>query len=255
MESLHNMWKTDKKIYTPFDKEEDKIYEKCWVKKIDVKDRHKKSRVIHKIAKELGLASDKFFSAAIINKVQNKPKAGFYNKIGVDSSSNDSKINNKLLVPQCDMTKLLHHKSTIISFSSQQFKTTNIKLDGLFNDGGRINIRTATTAEEKEEAVTVKDNHIKLNLTLYAQSDDLMNEVTISQVENDNTKSIHIHSQHRLASCLMYQLDIVFPSKLVAYKNFHIKANHASSLSGDLMSIAFKKFTAGLGRGSIHLQV
>jgi hypothetical protein len=154
------------------------------------------------------------------------------------------------------MTKLHHHKSTIISFSSQQFRTTNIKLDGLFSDGGRINIRIATADEKATAGGNIK-NSIKLNLTLYAQSDDLMTEVAISQVDNEDsqTKSIHISSNHRLASCLVYTSDVFFPSKLVAYKNFNIKANHTTIISGDLKSVAYKKFSAGLGRGAIDLQV
>lgn len=112
------------------------------------------------------------------------------------------------------MTKLHHHKSTIISFSSQQFRTTNIKLDGLVSDGGRINIRIATADEEATAGGNIKNN-IKLNLTLYAQSDDLMTEVAISQVDNEDsqTKSIHINSHHRFVSCLVYNLDVFFPQQ------------------------------------------
>lgn len=252
VESLDSAWNIDKKIYYPFERESDENNEKFWVKEVDVKDSFKRSQVIHTIAKDMGLPEEKFPRAHSHHAITDKLKNQIHKSLVF--SSNHLHINNspKPFISQCDIKKLNHHKSTVITFSSKQFQSTNIKLDGLFSPGGRVNFRTATPSEEQH----LKQN-IKFNLTLFAHTTDLFKQVSISQVENEvlSTKNIHIKSHHLLESCLVYNLDIIFPASLKNYNQLDIKVNHADQIDGDLESIMFKKFSVGLGRGEIHFRV
>ncbi|KAI7875540.1 uncharacterized protein EV154DRAFT_526596 [Mucor mucedo] len=239
------------RVKRPFDMEADGN-DKYWIRQIDVKDRFKRDKVIHDIATDLGIGEK--FPLVQANTVTEKIKDDIKKKIAFPPEYLKMKHPPRPHVPQCDVTKLLDHKTTILSYSLSQFRSTSIKLDGLFNDGGRINIRTTTSAEDVEQGNY--NNNIKLNLTLFAQSDDLFKHVSVAQIENhDSTsKTVHINSHHHLGSCLVYNLDIIFPSTLASYKDFNLIANHATKISGDLNSIVFKKFRVGVGRGAIDLK-
>lgn len=252
MESLDLLWSQDKNIYHPFDIESGGN-DKYWVKQIDVKDKFKRDKVIHDIATDLGIGEK--FPLVQANTMTEKIKDDIKKKIAFPPEYLKIKHPPRPYVSQCDVTKLLHHKSTVLSYSLPQFRSTNLKLDGIFNDGGRINIRTANLAEDVEEGNY--NNNIKFNLTLLAQSNDIFKHVSIVQTENhDSTsKTIHINSDNKLGSCLVYNLDIVFPSKHASYKEFNLIVNHAAKISGDLNSINFEKFRVGVGRGAIDLKV
>lgn len=250
MHSLNQTWKNDEKIFSPLHKEVEENNDKYWTKEIDVKDQYKRNQVVQGIAKEFGLEIDRLSGMSTTDKI----KTNIRNRIASPPDYLKLKRPKRPQVPQCDMTKLQHHKSTSVSFSFLQFKIAHIKLDGLFSDGGKINIRMATTEEENEQMAT---NNIRLNLTLYAQTDDLFDTVSLFKIEDKETltENIHINSRHSTAACLVYHLDIIFPSNLASYQSFHLEANHANRVSGDLKSIVFKSFSVGLGRGAIDLKV
>ncbi|KAI8090648.1 hypothetical protein BDF21DRAFT_491035 [Thamnidium elegans] len=247
MQSLSQTWQNDKKIYSTFNKGFEESNDKYWTKEIDIKNQYKRNQVIQGIAKEFGLETDRLSDILTIDKI----KTNIRNKIAFPPEYLKLKRPKRSQVPQCDMTKLQHHKSISVSFSFLKFKTTRIKLDGLFSDGGKINVRMATT--ENEQMVK---NNIRLNLTLYAQTDDLFNTVSLSRIEDKETsaENIHINSRHTTAACLVYHLDIIFPTNLASYQSFQLEANHANRVSGDLESIVFKSFSVGLGRGAIDLK-
>lgn len=262
MESLDAMWKKDLRIFYPFDREIEQSQEEYWAKEVDVKDPHKRSQVIQNIAEDLGLPASKFpvhspkatGVSDIIHGGLPKPTASI--KMGIANPPDYLKIKQppRAHAPECDPSKLHHEKTKILAFPSSQFKTTYIKLDGLFSEGGRINIRTASAIED---IGNVKEN-IKINFTLHAQNQDVLTHVSMSEIDNDakGTKSIHINNHHPsvLKSCLVYQLDIVFPSKMNAYDGLHLIVNHASSIEGDLKNTVFKDVSVGLGRGAIKLK-
>lgn len=263
MESLNLMWKTDLRIFYPFDREIEQSNEQYWAKEIDVKDPHKRSQVIQNIAEDLGLSASKFpvhspkatGIADIIKGGLPKPTASI--KIGIANPPDYLKIKQppRAHIPECDIAKLHHEKTKILAFSSHQFKTTNIKIDGLFSDGGKVNIRTATASED---IGNLKEN-IKINFTLYGQTEDVFSHISISDIDNDDklSKNIHFNTHHPsvLKSCLVFNLDIVFPFKMKAYDNLNVVVNHANRIEGDLKSIVFKEFSVGLGRGAIKFKV
>lgn len=251
MHSLSQTWKNDKNIYYPFDKEVEKNNDRYWTKEVDTKDQYNRNQVIQGIAKEFSLETDNMLSSiSTVDEI----KTNIRNRIAYPPEYLKIKRPKRPQVPQCDMTKLQHHKSTLISFSFLQFKTTHIKLGGSFSEGGKINIRMATTADENEQTVS---NDIRVNLTLYAQTDGLFDTVSLSRIEDKetSTESIHINSCRSIASCLVYNLEIIFPANISSYQNFQLEAKQANRVSGDLKSIVFKSFSIGLGRGAIDLKV
>lgn len=253
MEYLAHTFNIDDRINQPFDKKViEEINEKYWETEIDVKDRFKRSQIIQAIAQEVGLSPEKFPLAQQHHVITDKIKSRLKNSIAFPPDYLKMKKPPRPHVPQCDASKLLHHKTTLINFSSQQFEATIVKVDGLFSDGGRINVRMATP----EEDVQLKQN-IRLNLTLYSQTTDLFEHVKISQIdcEATSTKRIYVDSHQNSSHCLVYHLDIVLPSKLTKYKDLDIKAKHASSVSGDLKTLSFERLVVGLGRGAIHFKV
>ncbi|KAL7328663.1 hypothetical protein PS15p_206895 [Mucor circinelloides] len=262
MESLHTMWKKDLRIFYPFDKEIEQSHESYWAKEIDVKDPHKRSQVIQNIAEDMGLPASKFpvhspkatGASDIIHGGLPKPTASVKMSIANPPAYLKIKQPPRAHAPECDPAKLPHEKTKILAFSSNQFTTTNIKLDGLFSEGGRITIRTASATED---IGNVKEN-IKINFTLHAQNEDVLTHISVSEIDNDAkaTKSIHINNHHPsvLKSCLVYQLDVIFPSKMNAYDKFNLIVNHANRIEGDLSNVVFKDFSVGLGRGAIRFK-
>ncbi|KAI9485363.1 MAG: hypothetical protein EXX96DRAFT_544855 [Benjaminiella poitrasii] len=275
MESLYMLWNDEEKIHLSLDKEVEETKEHYWAKEINTKDVYKKSKARHDFAKELGLPSSAFpIHTPVVKKENNISEGGLprvnrtaekvdtgslSNRVGIAFPPDDLKNMKRPPrphIPKCDINKLNHQKTKVMTIFPHQMETTNIKLDGLFSDGGKVTLRTATAAEEVANE-DLKTN-IQLNFTLYAQSDDLLTHVLISEIDNNNsrTKNVHINNHHpsALNACLVYNLDIIFPSKLNSYKNLNIKVNHAGRIQGDLKSIVFKKISVGLGRGAIKFK-
>jgi hypothetical protein len=260
MELLDMMWQVDTKIKEPFDKVIEQSDEYYWEKTVDVKDPLQRSQVIQQIAQEFGLPTSKFpvhsrkvipdkikgglpkTTAAIQRHIANPPD---YLKIRQPPRAH--------FMECADIKKLHRDKTKLISVDPSEFTKLSIQLDGLFSEGGKVNMRIATPAEDAHN----QKNLIKVNVVLYAHTDDLFTHVSISELEDAGTKSIHIRNHHpsALKSCLVYQMEIVFPSKLQRYKELNINVNHAHHIEGDLKHITFSKFSVGLGRGAIKFQV
>jgi hypothetical protein len=260
MESLDMKWKIDTKIKEPFDKILEQSGECYWERAVNIKDPLQRNQVIQQIAQNFGLPTNKLpirspqvtpdnikgglptTTAAIQQHIANPPD---YLKIKQPPRAH--------LMECADIKKLHHNKAKLINVDPYQSGTLNVQLDGLFSEGGKVNMRTATPAED---ALNPK-NAIKINVTLYAHTDDLFTHVSISELEDLGAKSIHIRNHHpsALKSCLVYQMEIVFPSKLQKYKGLNINVNHAHHVEGDLKHITFSNFSVGLGRGAIKLQV
>ncbi|CEP18309.1 hypothetical protein [Parasitella parasitica] len=257
MESLNAMWKSDLRIFYSFDKEIEQSNE-YWAREVDVKDSHKRSKVIQAIAEDLGLPAYKFpVHSPKVDAIQGglpKPTAPI--KVGIANPPDYLTIKKppRAQVPQCDPLKLHYRKTKTLAFSHHQFKTTNIKIDGIFSDGGKINIRTAAVDED----IHNPQQDIKINLTLHAQTEDTMTHISLTEIDNDDkaTKDIHISNHHTSAknSCLVYDLEIIFPSKMAIYDKLNLQVNHASRIEGDLKKIMFKDISIGLGRGAINLK-
>lgn len=243
MEHLYHMF--DKKIKQPMEKE----HGKYWEAEVDVKDRYKRSQVIQAIAQEIGLSPEKFPLAHQHHVITDKIKSRLKNNIAFPPDYLKMKKPPRPHVPRCDTTKLHHHKTTLMHFSSQQYKKTIVKVDGSFSDGGKINVRVATPEEDSQ----LKHN-IRVNLTLYAKTSDLFERFNLSQIDCEATSTKRVYMTSHSSDCLVYNLDIVLPTKLGKYKDLDIKANHASSVSGDLKGVEFESLTVGLGRGAIHLK-
>ncbi|KAI8639067.1 hypothetical protein BD408DRAFT_422078 [Parasitella parasitica] len=255
IESLNAMWMKDLRIFYPFDKEMEQSSE-YWAREIDVKDSHKQIQVIQAIAEDLGLPASKLpfhsHKANVTKGALPKPLA----KIGIANPPDYLKIKKppRAHVPQCDPSKLHYEKKKTLAFSHHQFKTTNIKIDGIFTDGGRIDVRTSTADEDLHNL----EGKIKVDLTLRAQTEDTMTHISLTEVDDDEkaAKNIHINNHHTSAKkpCLVYHLDIIFPNKMNAYENLNLLVNHAARIEGDLKKIVFKDISVGLGRGAIHFK-
>lgn len=260
MESLDMMWKVDTIIKEPFDNVIEQSDEYYWEKTINIKDPQQRNRIVRKIAQDYRLPTSKFpvhsaqgireklkgglpeTTTAIQQHIANPPD---YLKIKQPPRAH--------LMECADIKKLHYDKAKLINVNPQQFGSLNILLDGLFSEGGKVSVRTATPAEDAQNP----KNMIKVNVVLYAHTDDLFTHISISELEDAGTKSIHVRNHHpsALKSCLVYQMEVVFPSKLQRYKELDIKVNNAHRIEGNLKSITFSKFSVGLGRGSIKFKV
>ncbi|KAI7897825.1 uncharacterized protein BX663DRAFT_527003 [Cokeromyces recurvatus] len=262
MEALSMLWKDEEGIDPSLS---DPSYNTYSTKEIHIDNFYEKSKIRHDIAKELGLESNLFptYTPKVTDegelprvngliRANEESLSKMRDQIAFLPNNNNNNmktqkgpLKSKDSMTQCDIHKLSHQRSKIITLFPLQYETTNIKLDGLFSDGGRIRLRTSTTA----------DHSILLNFTLYAQTEDLLTHVLFSEIDTSPTKSIHISNHHSLSSsCLVYYLDIIFPSNLDYYKNMNIKVNHVNRIEGDLKDISFQKFSVGVGRGSIQFK-
>ncbi|KAI8390182.1 hypothetical protein BD560DRAFT_380161 [Blakeslea trispora] len=254
MESLNTMWQLDEKIKTPFDKEAERHQRPYWAKEIDVKDLYNRHQVIQTIAQEvLGILPT---SSLVVPPPHPSKKE-------TDHSAGIPKLNHKIVNPpeefkikrplrphhlaSPECSHLPFEKQKLLSFSPKEFKTLHLKLDGLFSDGGIVNLQSSPETD-----------HVRIQLKLFAQREELFGHVLLSEDNHTSSKfkTVHINHHHPsiLKSCMIYHLDIIFPSNLATYEDLSIKVNHANRVEGDLGNTVFNKFSLGLGRGAIHLK-
>ncbi|KAI8372640.1 hypothetical protein EDC96DRAFT_54664 [Choanephora cucurbitarum] len=253
MESLHTLWQLDERIKKPFDREIERHQEPYWAKEIDVKDLNKRHQVIQTIAQEvLGILP----SSSSIRPPLHLPKETA-SQVGIPKLNHkivnppeELKIKRPLrphhpVSPECG--HLPYEKQKTLSFSPHEFKTLHLKLDGLFSEGGLIHLRSSPDSD-----------NIRIQLKLFAQREDLFNHVLLSEDNHISSKfkSVHINHHHPsiLKSCMVYQLDIIFPTSLAHYEDLNIKVNHVNQIEGDLGNTVLNKFSVGLGRGAIKLK-
>ncbi|RCH79023.1 hypothetical protein CU098_004195, partial [Rhizopus stolonifer] len=224
MASLDTLWKLDEKISTSYQTHQD-IY---WTKEIDVKDIYKRSQVVQSIV----------IPSSAKEPSPNMPKV-----------NNAFKIKRPLrphyhTVPECN--HLPYEKTKTVMFSPEAFKTLHIKLDGLFSDGGLVNMYTSRDTQD-----------IQIQAKFHAHTEDLLSHILFSEVDSVDSKIKNIHINHHhpsiAKSCLVYRLDIVFPSTLNRYNSLDIKVNHGR-MEGELEGLEFHTFMAGLGRGAIDFK-
>lgn len=246
VESLQEQWKNDARIYYPFDKQLDN--DGYWEKEIDVKDPVKKQLVMESIAKKLNIShSHHRLSLPPAEMVARKIRGGPPKKnIAIPNNMEYLTLQNN---NQCDDQRLQFKTTKTISIDQAKSSQISVQLDGAFHDSGTVSVRKAAASEQQE--------HIKFNLTLYGQSDNVLSHVSLSEKDQSSTKVIQIRNRHpsTLTSCLTYHMEIVFPSKMITYKELDLKINHAQSIKGDLNGIQFQKLSVGLGRGAILFDV
>ncbi|KAG1445951.1 hypothetical protein G6F56_009733 [Rhizopus delemar] len=158
--------------------------------------------------------------------------------------------------PFCKLHKL-EAESTVFEFSPETYQKTKILLNGETNRGGHVTISKST-----DESI----QDIKVNITVYAGRSELFSEVEISayeskgdyvvQLERD-TKGPHFphhrHHKPKQEDCLVYSVDIQFPSTVDYYEGLEFHAKKAQRIEGGkgIEDIQFGSVKAGLGWGAI----
>lgn len=84
MESFDILWNHDKKIHYSLDKDIDVNSGRYLAKKVDIKNRHKRSQTVHNVAKEMALPFHKVPPAPSSPEIAaESTKNKIYNKIGI----------------------------------------------------------------------------------------------------------------------------------------------------------------------------
>lgn len=172
--------------------------------------------------------------------------------------------------PFCKVEEL-EATSTVFTFSPEDFQRTGIFLNGQFSRGGHVRL-------VKSSDDSVKDVQVKV--TLFSGRDELTKEVKLSAFDNKGRYDVQIergrfgrhralenkdhHGGHhdddderRKEDCLVYNVDIEFPSNIDYFDDIelHIKAAQRIQGGKGLEGIEFGTVKAGLGRGAIIFDV
>lgn len=152
--------------------------------------------------------------------------------------------------------------STVYTFSPDDYQRAAVFLDGDFSRGSHVTVDRGSDDDDEKD--------IKVNVTLYAGHEKLLDQVSISGFDHQGQYAVqvkrkgyhhhhHCKKPHVKKDCLLYDIHIVFPSHLTSFDVLDLHVREASRIGtntpSELTKLEFNKFRAGLGHGAIIFKV
>lgn len=218
--------------------------------------------------------------------VDENSSAVLANELGMEGHKKKKKHNEKHPhKPFCDIEKL-EATSTVFNFSPEEFQRAGVFLSGYFSRGGHVRL-----SKSSDKSVT----DVKVNVTLYSGREELNKEVKLSAFDHEGQYAVQIErghfkgalppsgeppqdsprndgpdyekvqkghhdddkEDHKQENCLVYNVDIEFPSNVDYFEDLQLHIKSAQRIEGGagLEGIEFGSVHAGLGHGAIIFHV